>query len=638
MATGVEMLGQMSEDMQLAGPVQGGNMVVKPNEAPVGAAAMLSKALRKEANKGVAGIYELPTPQEPLPDFMKAAQQNVKMQGDPMRGMGPRQGLTPFDIANMSGAVEQAGIINFLGEQPEVTVPIRAKSHADAPPTQLAYITDAEKQMLINANMHGSLDGEPNPGPGGVQSLDDYYNYVDSSGQKQVGGGSGEQVFSSGVDTGSSTAGQGSGGNQGQGGYQSSEDFFTEQLAEDKDFGAYGNNQALMSDTANITYDDVFGKTNETKKETTKKTKKDEQAELELKNLQEELDVLNAKGKDITRDEKKRIKALNKKLQKIFDEQQKSLFDDEKESIKNMDKEAKKKRFAELFKKQQSGGQLTSAEQREIKALRDDKTNVGMFKAANFLDDILGGLTDANIGSISDPNAMSLVAYKQGLLNEDGTLTGKGENFATQYGDELDFLGIDDFGSYLEGIKGGVEGTQSQRAIDRKNFYLDNKNFTNATSGQAEQLAGEQLYSTADMENMTSDEAYKAEMFNRKVIEARDIANRGKSNNQNQGGFNRPAVIEEDVTEQIVEADDVTMPYKGPRTGDKEVDVPLSSRFKTDPTKDIAQFTQTPRTQEDIYKYMTQGTTGEGITLEPFSEYQRRRRKALGLDPLELYG
>ena len=636
MATGVEMLGQMSEDMQLAGPVQGGNMVVKPNEAPVGAAAMLSKALRREANKGVAGIYELPTPQEPLPEFMKAAQQNVKMQGDPMRGMGPREGLTPFDIANMSGAVEQAGIINFLGRQPEVTVPIRAKSHADAPPTQLAYITDAEKQMLINANMHGSLDGEPNPGPGGVQSLDDYYNYVDSSGQQQVGGGSGEQVFSSGVDTGSSTAGQGGGGNQGQGGYQSSEDFFTEQLAEDQDFGAYGNNQALMSDTANITYDDVFGKKDKTNKETTKKSKKDEKAELELQNLQEELDVLNAKGKDITRDEKKRIKELNKKLQKIFDEQQKSLFDDTKKSIKDMDKDEKKKRFAELFKKQQSGGQLTSAEQREIKALRDDKTTVGMFKVANMLDDL--GIGDADIGSISDPNTMSLVAYEQGLLNKDGTLTGKGENFATKYGDEIDFLGIDDFGSYLEGIKGGVEGTQSQRAIDRKNFYLDNKNFTNATSGQAAQLAGEQLYSNEDIKNMTADEAYKAKMFNRKVIEARDIASRDRNNNR-PSGFSRPVVIdEEDVTEQIVEADDMTMPYKGPRTGDKEVDVPLSRRFKTDPTKDVAQFTQTPRTQEDIYKYMTQGTTGEGITLEPFSEYQRRRRKALGLDPLELYG
>ena len=144
-----------------------------------------------------------------------------------------------------------------------------------------------------------------------------------------------------------------------------------------------------------------------------------------------------------------------------------------KNPLKIWMKEAKKKeRFKILFNKQQTGGQLTSTEQREIKALRDDKTNIGMFKAANFLDDILGGLTDANVGSISDPNAMSLVAYRQGLLNKDGTLTGKGKNFATQYGDEIDFLGIDDFGSYLEGIKGGVEGTQSQRAIDRKKFLL----------------------------------------------------------------------------------------------------------------------------------------------------------------------
>ena len=641
MASGVEMLGQMSETEALAGPVSGGNMVVKPNEVPVGGAAMLAKALRGQANKGIGGIYELPSQKAPTPEFMQMAKAGLR-QGDPMRGMGPREGLTAYDMANMAGAVEQAGIINFLGEQPEVTAPIRAKSHADAPATQLAYITDAEKQMLLDANMHGSLEGnKPNPGPAGIQSLDDFYNYTDSSGKPQVGGGGGENVFSSGVDTGSSTSGDGAGGNQGQGGYQSSEDFFTEQLAEDENFGAYGNNEALMGD-AESTFQEVFGNKDNNKKEETKKTKVDENKKLEEQNLKDELDVLNAKGKDITRDEKKRIKELNKKLQKIFDDNQKSLFDDEKESVKNMDKEAKKKRFAELFNKQQSGGQLTSAEQREIKALRDDKTNVGMFKAANFLDDILGGFTDANIGSISDPNAMSLVAYKQGLLKEDGTLTGKGKNFATQYGDELDFLGIDDFGSYLEGIKGGVEGTQSQRAIDRKNFYLDNKNFTNATSGQAEQLAGEQLYSTEDMENMDEKQAYRAKMFNRKVIEARDIASRDRGGNQNN---RRPGVMQDSIAEEVIETPDgvideeaQTMKYTSPRTGDKEIDVPLQRRFRTDPTQDVAQYTTTPRTESDILKYMTQGTTGEGIGLEPFSEYQRRRRKAMGLDPLELYG
>lgn len=141
----------------------------------------------------------------------------------------------------------------------------------------------------------------------------------------------------------------------------------------------------------------------------------------------------------------------------------------------------------------------------------------------------------------------------------------------------------------------------------------------------------------ADIKNSGLPKAEQRRLSAR-LMEAREAASKDRSNNR-PSGFSRPVVMEEeDVTEQIVEAGDPTMPYKGPRTGDKEVDVPLSSRFKTDPTKDIAQFTQTPRTQEDIYKYMTQGTTGEGITLEPFSEYQRRRRKALGLDPLELYG
>ena len=113
-------------------------------------------------------------------------------------------------------AYNQGGIINFLGKQPEVTAPVRAQSHADSPPTQLAYITDAEKDLLVKANIHGSMDGQPNQGPAGLESLDDWYN-VPGGG---VSGGSGENVFSSGVDTG---GGGGGGGGGGSGGYQSSE-------------------------------------------------------------------------------------------------------------------------------------------------------------------------------------------------------------------------------------------------------------------------------------------------------------------------------------------------------------------------------------------------------------------------------
>ena len=93
-------------------------------------------------------------------------------------------------MRTMGLTYNQGGILNFLGKQPEVTAPIRAQSHADSPPTQLAYITDAEKDLLVKSNIHGSMEGGPNPGPAGLESLDDWF--ITSSGD--VGGGSGAAV------------------------------------------------------------------------------------------------------------------------------------------------------------------------------------------------------------------------------------------------------------------------------------------------------------------------------------------------------------------------------------------------------------------------------------------------------------
>ena len=103
---------------------------------------------------------------------------------------GPRKNLTPLDMRTMGLTYNQGGILNFLGKQPEVTAPIRAQSHADSPPTQLAYITDAEKDLLVKSNIHGSMEGGPNLGPAGLESLDDWF--ITPSGG--VGGGSGEAV------------------------------------------------------------------------------------------------------------------------------------------------------------------------------------------------------------------------------------------------------------------------------------------------------------------------------------------------------------------------------------------------------------------------------------------------------------
>ena len=61
---------------------------------------------------------------------------------------------------------------NFLGKVEEVKAPKRWKSSPDAPTTQLAYITQPEIDMLVKANIHGSMQGKPNMGPKGIISLD----------------------------------------------------------------------------------------------------------------------------------------------------------------------------------------------------------------------------------------------------------------------------------------------------------------------------------------------------------------------------------------------------------------------------------------------------------------------------------
>ena len=131
---------------------------------------------------------------------------------------GPRKNLTPLDMKMLGLAYNQGGIINFLGKQPEVTAPVRAQSHADSPPTQLTYITDAEKDLLVKANIHGSLAGKPNPGPAGLESLDDFYMVPDSSkpGGFSIEGGGGSQVGAQGGSGSSQTS---------SGGYQSIDDY-----------------------------------------------------------------------------------------------------------------------------------------------------------------------------------------------------------------------------------------------------------------------------------------------------------------------------------------------------------------------------------------------------------------------------
>jgi len=86
----------------------------------------------------------------------------------------------------------QGGVDNYLGKQPQVVAPRTWQSSPDKPSTELAYITKAEKDLIIKKNIHGGLEGGPNMGPSGIMSLDSFGDVGGagaSGGDTDTGGG-----------------------------------------------------------------------------------------------------------------------------------------------------------------------------------------------------------------------------------------------------------------------------------------------------------------------------------------------------------------------------------------------------------------------------------------------------------------
>ena len=101
----------------------------------------------------------------------------------------------------------QGGVDNYLGKQPQVQAPRKWQSGPDKPPTELAYITEAEKDLILKTNMHGGLEGGPNIGPSGIISLDSFGDVGGagaSGGDTSAGGGANQGAGFSGQGPGQS--------------------------------------------------------------------------------------------------------------------------------------------------------------------------------------------------------------------------------------------------------------------------------------------------------------------------------------------------------------------------------------------------------------------------------------------------
>ena len=88
----------------------------------------------------------------------------------------------------------QGEALNYLGKQPTVSgVPKKWKSSLDHPATELAYITKKEKDVLIDLDLHNSLKGKANKGPGGLPSLNGFAEGADAAGRGGFNAPAGQQ-------------------------------------------------------------------------------------------------------------------------------------------------------------------------------------------------------------------------------------------------------------------------------------------------------------------------------------------------------------------------------------------------------------------------------------------------------------
>jgi len=108
--------------------------------------------------------------------------------GPPSRG-GGGGGIAGY----RDGYSVQGGVKNYLGDQETVSgVPVKWQSGPDKPETELAYITKAEKDLILKKDLHGSLSKGPNLGPSGVMSLDSAGSGYGGPGPGSGGGGGGD--------------------------------------------------------------------------------------------------------------------------------------------------------------------------------------------------------------------------------------------------------------------------------------------------------------------------------------------------------------------------------------------------------------------------------------------------------------
>ena len=647
MARGIEELAEM----QVTGPVQGGDMVMKPDQAPVGAAALLSKM----AKKNTPGIFKLPMPDKEMPNFMKVAAEGVEQQtaqGDTiniMAGELMRQGIdirgkgmdeiiqiyeqtfgSPGDVdqfgiskvdpsdwrsilkmiqSGMSSEEIDAQIAaakfpgNFTDkEQNVVELPRNLKTGPDNPETELAYITPDEQALLAFMN-----PGTPHVGPENVPTYDegDYLEDIGYSRQEVER----QQERAPTIDT--STR-------EGQQQRQDFRDRTGSDVVTEDELRGRGIERG-SSEFQKLTAAPAGGK------DTTVVEDSFIESDSGSGNVDLVQDLISKINNSKTSQEVKTLLNQGKTmgsdvLNKIFsgiDNSAKKLagFFDTKPHDGDDDGETKEqKEWQKYVNSILKGASLPAiggmAAVKEIgKMLHDFKLTPEKLQDENYL------------------AIMKDVFEKQGGFEGKEGRT-RWENFKKKHGDVITeaFGKVDPMRELEARLKGAVapKGSEAYKRTQPEEYW---KEYKGRSMGDMEELSKLSL-SGASPE------------LSRQIIEAREITSREKDAQEGRDGrgYGGGADVIEEKLDEIVSTTDPragqfslggTMPYTHDvATGGVEMDVPLGRRFAIDKGGKYRGTTGGMGLNEAM-QYATLGGYGQ---LEPFQEYLTRRRKHLGED------
>lgn len=594
MAYGIEELAEM----KVTGPVQGGDMVAKPNEMPVGAAALLAKMQKKNT----PGLFKLPEVDKEMPSFMKVAAEGVEEQNtanledaEILRimgtyGVGPEEARRIYDEMIYGYERDEAAVspndwrtilkmIESGMSQEEIDAQLALneirkdtqKVAAFAPEGhQLAYITPEEGELL---KMTGGT-GETNKITG-IKQYPGGYGTVDTP-----WGAGGESYVTPGQTSSSYVPGAGS-TNQG------------------------GSNDVAQA--ANLVVNDK-GQT---------------LAEALAASGQSGTSHLNAN-----------------QIQNLINE----------EGIRQEIVEAQKKKDAEAGEEKDDSEYWYS--------------NMPLIQAFNAISGAVGAWEEAQVEDLVSKIGTGEAAGGWGnLLYDFKNDPERMQRWMADWGDKLgtgsldaaeknwDEMSDEETLKELVAMASASGGDEFEKRYDPQKFYgplrdKDGKIIKESTAEYQKRMR---------KKGVTPKELAEAQKFGkikftkantqmieegRRRLEEDRHGSQGKDLNKD-GGGSAPSVDEEVQVTENVDVDPRagafnvggTMKYKDDlRTGGKEMDVPLGSRFDIDKSGKFRG--SKPMTFDEAIKYATVGGYSQ---LEPFQEYLTRRRKELGEQPDEWF-